>query len=100
MTSVRVYTLLTPGQKAEIADLAKKLDRSVSYLIARAIDQFIPVIAVTGAVKHTRATATEKVFTRTTQQVAAEVKHKAARIDCHDWQIVNACVENYLESNN
>jgi hypothetical protein len=100
MTSVRVYTLLTPGQKAELADLAIKQDRSSSYLIARAIDRFLPGIAVTGAVKHTRATATEKVFARTSDKVAESIKVKASRIDCHDWQIVNACVENFLELSN
>lgn len=97
MTSVRVYTLLTPGQKAELETLAKKQDRSVSYLIARAIDQFVNEL--TRAVGHTRADASEKVFTRTTLSAAVDVKKRATLLECHDWQVVNTAIENYLELN-
>lgn len=95
--SVRVYTLLTPGQKAELVKLAATDDRSVSYLIARAIDEFIDKV---DAVRLTSDSATEKVFTRTTFDVALSVKDRAHMIACHDWQVVNECVENYLEKRN
>lgn len=96
MTSVRVYTLLTPGQKAEIEELATKQDRSVSYLIARAIDQFVNEL-FSDAIKTTRPDAKEKVFTRTTVSAAVNVKQRANLLECHDWQVVNAAVERYLE---
>jgi hypothetical protein len=92
--SVRVYTLLTPGQKLEIEALSERKDRSVSYLIARAIDDHIGDV---GTTDKTKAVATKKVFTRTTVSAAVDVKERARLLECHDWQVVNSCVERYLK---
>lgn len=95
MTSVRVYTLLTPGQKAELASIAKKQDRSVAYLIARAIESKIDKIT-DDVCMIARDPATEKVFTRVAPEVAGRVKASASRLQCHDWQAVNASIQYFF----
>ncbi|QIG73327.1 hypothetical protein EVC03_019 [Rhizobium phage RHph_Y5A] len=95
MTGIRVYTLLTPGQKAELTALAAKLDRSVSYLIGRAIKDHIG-----GRARYSSAEATKKVFTRTDKETADRVKAVAAANSVHEWEVVNAAVETYLEAQN
>lgn len=95
MTSVRVYTLLTPGQKSTLVGIAKKQDRSVSYLIARSLESKIDLIA-DDVCMIARDPATEKVFTRVTPEVAARVKASASRLQCHDWQAVNAAVQYFF----
>jgi hypothetical protein len=92
--SVRVYTLLTDDQKSRLSELAGLVDRSMSYLIARAIDEH--VASATPSNK-TKDDAPNKLFTRTTVSAAVNVKERATLTECHDWQIVNACVERYLQ---
>jgi predicted DNA-binding protein len=94
MMGTRVYTLLTPGQKKELVALAAKQDRSVSYLIARAVKDHIGARGC----GHTAAQATEKAFARTDRDTADSVKDMAAKTGWCEWQVVNAAIETYLET--
>jgi hypothetical protein len=92
--SVRVYTLITPAQRADLEARAAREDRSMSYLIAKALEtmntEAMPVAP-------DKAEATEKVFCRTSSVIAEGVKAVAFRHECHEWQVVNAAIIQFMK---
>lgn len=91
--SQRVYTLITPAQRAALNERAARADRSLAYMIARAIGQHIDLVQPS---EITTKEATEKVFTRVTPSEAKHVKEIALSFDSHEWRIVNAAVTAFL----
>lgn len=95
--SVRVYTLITPAQRAALEARAAREDRSMSYLIAKALEAASLSFRAAFTGVPDKAEATEKVFCRTSEVVAEGVKTMAFRHERHEWQVVNAAIIQFMK---
>lgn len=86
MTSVRIFTNLNDEQLLKLTALSIRQDRSISWLISRAVTLHLDdVTPYEGDADH-------KVMSRTTPENAERVKAKGGT----NWRWVNACVERML----
>lgn len=94
--TVRIYTTLSARDKFKLAARAIKEDRSESKIIARAMAGANPADITTRPPKIEGEAA--KVFARVEDDVLENVKEIAAIKGWRDWEVVNACLQNYLHA--
>lgn len=95
--SVRIYTLLSAEDKERLTKRAAEEDRSESKIIARSVEADIPV-SLKQTVPAVSTGDRHKVFARVPPKTAQYVKNVADDLGWHEWQVVNACLQNYLHA--
>lgn len=96
--SVRIYTLLSAEDKGRLERRAAEEDRSESKIIARSVEADFPEGNKAHVSPGEIAGDRHKVFARVQPETAQYVKTVATELGCHEWQVVNACLQNYLQT--